>query len=220
MNGSGSRVAVYGIAYCRCVRLLVPVSLCVPRAFGKDRRRARGCLWIPVATPPSSTMTLRDSHRGEPMGIRATRAIAACAAASPLPCHLRKCAASSAPSAPPRTTRHRGTWHRPSPRSSPDGTWAPVNAGSSGFTAVNRSPSFVAVNSGPAVKREADNGSLTPKSVAEHPANPSAASNGHAVPPMKRAISHESASHAENGEVDANGRRSKRLRKGMLSIFK
>ncbi|RAH85070.1 putative PHD transcription factor [Aspergillus japonicus CBS 114.51] len=78
---------------------------------------------------------------------------------------------------------------------------------SGGFTAVNRSPSFVAVNSAPAVKREADNGSLTPKSVAEHPGN------GHGAPPMKRAISHESGSQTESGELDANGRRSKRLRK-------
>ncbi|PWY79630.1 PLU-1-domain-containing protein [Aspergillus heteromorphus CBS 117.55] len=88
-----------------------------------------------------------------------------------------------------------------------------VNAGSGGFTAVNRSPSFIAVNSGPPVKREVDNGSLTPKSIAEPPPNPSAVSNGHGSQPMKRAISHESGSQPENGEVDANGRRSKRLRK-------
>ncbi|PWY86429.1 PLU-1-domain-containing protein [Aspergillus sclerotioniger CBS 115572] len=91
--------------------------------------------------------------------------------------------------------------------------FTPVNAGSSAFTAVNRSPSFVAVNSAPPVKREVDNGSLTPKSVTEQPVNPNVTSNGHAGQPMKRTISHDSGSHTENGEVDANGRRSKRLRK-------
>ncbi|PYH69308.1 putative PHD transcription factor (Rum1) [Aspergillus vadensis CBS 113365] len=126
--------------------------------------------------------------------------------------------APSNPVAPPSAAKEvEATPEKPTPPIEPArpiaSGFTPVNAGSSGFTAVNRSPSFVAVNSGPAVKREADNGSLTPKSIAEHPANPSAASNGHAGPPMKRAISHESASHAENGEVDANGRRSKRLRK-------
>ncbi|KKK14501.1 PHD transcription factor (Rum1) [Aspergillus ochraceoroseus] len=90
-------------------------------------------------------------------------------------------------------------------------SFTPVNAG--GFTAVNRSPSFVAVNSGPTVKREAENDHLTPKSVAEHPQTSTPLSNGHGSQPMKRGISHESGSQTENGEVDANGRRSKRLRK-------
>ncbi|THC90146.1 hypothetical protein EYZ11_010400 [Aspergillus tanneri] len=88
--------------------------------------------------------------------------------------------------------------------------FTPVNAGS-GFTAVNQSPSFVAVNSGPTVKREAENGSLTPKSVAEHPPTSTPVSNGHGHP-MKRAISHESGSQTDNCD-DPNGRRSKRLRK-------
>ncbi|KAG2415859.1 hypothetical protein HFD88_007051 [Aspergillus terreus] len=87
--------------------------------------------------------------------------------------------------------------------------FTPVNV-SSGFTAVNRSPSFVAVNSGPPVKREADNGSMTPKSIAEHPSS-TPVSNGHGSQQMKRAIS-ESGSQTENGD-DPNGRRSKRLRK-------
>ncbi|KAK1144338.1 hypothetical protein N8T08_005490 [Aspergillus melleus] len=89
--------------------------------------------------------------------------------------------------------------------------FTPVNA-SSGFTAVNQSPSFVAVNSAPQVKRETENGSLTPKSVAEHPATSTPVSNGHGSHPVKRAISHESGSQTDNGD-DPNGRRSKRLRK-------
>lgn len=95
--------------------------------------------------------------------------------------------------------------------------FTPVNANPGGFTAVNKSPSFVAVNNGPTatVKQEAENGNLTPKSIADHP-SATPASNGHGI---KRAISHDSltgGSQTENGDPDANGRRSKRLRKGML----
>lgn len=107
-----------------------------------------------------------------------------------------------------------------------------VNANPGGFTAVNKSPSFVAVNSGqsPAVKREPENGTPTPKSVAEHSSKrdsvdrrqsgtgSSPAVNGHGSHPLKRAVSHDSltgGSQTENGEADAGGRRSKRLRKGM-----
>ncbi|KAL2825965.1 PLU-1-like protein-domain-containing protein [Aspergillus cavernicola] len=86
-----------------------------------------------------------------------------------------------------------------------------VNAG--GFTAVNRSPSFIAVNSVPPVKREVEHESLTPKSVAEHPQDSTPVPNGHDGQSMKRAISTESGSQGEAGELDANGRRSKRLRK-------
>ncbi|EAW14763.1 putative PHD transcription factor (Rum1) [Aspergillus clavatus NRRL 1] len=88
-----------------------------------------------------------------------------------------------------------------------------VNASTGGFTAVNRSPSFVAVNSGPVVKRETENGSLTPQSVAEHPQSSTPVPNGHGGHPMKRAISHDSGSQTEGAETDASGRRSKRLRK-------
>ncbi|EAW24294.1 putative PHD transcription factor (Rum1) [Aspergillus fischeri NRRL 181] len=91
--------------------------------------------------------------------------------------------------------------------------FTPVNAGGGGFTAVNRSPSFVAVNSGPVVKKEAETGSLTPQSVAEHPQSSTPVPNGNGSHPMKRAISHESGSQTEGGETDASGRRSKRLRK-------
>ncbi|KAJ9264633.1 transcriptional regulator family: ARID/BRIGHT [Paecilomyces variotii] len=92
--------------------------------------------------------------------------------------------------------------------------FTPVNANPGGFTAVNKSPSFVAVNNGPTatVKQEAENGNLTPKSIADHP-SATPASNGHGI---KRAISHDSltgGSQTENGDPDANGRRSKRLRK-------
>jgi histone demethylase JARID1 len=89
-----------------------------------------------------------------------------------------------------------------------------VNAGGGGFTAVNRSPSFVAVNSGPVVKKEAETGSLTPQDVAEHPQSSTPVPNGNGSHPMKRAISHESGSQTEGGETDGSGRRSKRLRKG------
>lgn len=100
----------------------------------------------------------------------------------------------------------------PAPRPVASG-FTPVNAG--GFTAVNRSPSFVAVNSGgPTVKRETENGSMTPQSVAEHPQNSTPVPNGNGTHPMKRAISQDSGSQTENGDTDANGRRSKRLKKG------
>lgn len=103
----------------------------------------------------------------------------------------------------------------------PTSGFTAVNANPGGFTAVNKSPSFVAVNSGqsPAVKREPENGALTPKSVAEHSSKrDSPAVNGNGSHPLKRAISHDSltgGSQTENGEGDAGGRRSKRLRKGM-----
>ncbi|OJJ33001.1 hypothetical protein ASPWEDRAFT_174428 [Aspergillus wentii DTO 134E9] len=100
----------------------------------------------------------------------------------------------------------------PAPRPVASG-FTPVNSG--GFTAVNRSPSFVAVNSsGPTVKRETENGSMTPQSVAEHPQNSTPVPNGNGTHPMKRAISQDSGSQTENGDTDANGRRSKRLKKG------
>ena len=94
--------------------------------------------------------------------------------------------------------------------------FTPVNA-TSGFTPVNRSPSFVAVNSGTPVKREAENGSLTPHSVAEHQSTSTPAPNGHGGQQMKRAASHDGGSQPENGDADGgSGRRSKRLKKGML----
>ncbi|KAL3491276.1 PLU-1-like protein-domain-containing protein [Aspergillus germanicus] len=100
----------------------------------------------------------------------------------------------------------------PTPPPRPIATgFTPVNTG--GFTAVNQSPSFIAVNSAPPVKRETEHESLTPKSVAEHPKDATPVSNGHGAQSMKRAISTESGSQAEAGELDANGRRSKRLRK-------
>jgi histone demethylase JARID1 len=76
-----------------------------------------------------------------------------------------------------------------------------------------------------------ENGASTPKDVAEHSAVSSGnildhrqpglapAVNGHGQRPLKRAFSHDSltgSSQTENGDVDgANGRRSKRLKKGM-----
>ncbi|KAL5338102.1 PLU-1-like protein-domain-containing protein [Aspergillus crustosus] len=86
-----------------------------------------------------------------------------------------------------------------------------VNAG--GFTAVNRSPTFIAVNSAPPVKREVELESMTPKSVSEFPKDSTPVSNGHSSHSVKRAISSESRSQAEADELDANGRRSKRLKK-------
>ncbi|KAL1970783.1 hypothetical protein VTN77DRAFT_2617 [Rasamsonia byssochlamydoides] len=97
-----------------------------------------------------------------------------------------------------------------------------VNSKPGGFTPVNRSPSFAAVNSGPQVKRETENGTPTPKTIAPHPGGDSAdakqtgtnsAANGH---PLKRAISQDSLAgspQAETGDTESSGRRSKRLRK-------
>ncbi|RDW93112.1 putative PHD transcription factor (Rum1) [Aspergillus mulundensis] len=84
-----------------------------------------------------------------------------------------------------------------------------VNTG--GFTAVNRSPSFIAVNSAPPLKRDPELEIATPKSVSEYATDLTPFSNGHGS--VKRAISTESGSQADAGELDANGRRSKRLKK-------
>ncbi|KAF9883963.1 hypothetical protein FE257_002645 [Aspergillus nanangensis] len=135
---------------------------------------------------------------------------------TPKPSHATP--APPAPPAPPPPNEVEATPEKPTPPVEPIAPrpvasgFTPVNAGS-GFTAVNhQSPSFVAVNSGPTVKRETDNGSLTPKSIAEQPSNSTPVPNGHGGHQMKRAISHESGSQTENGD-DPNGRRSKRLRK-------
>ncbi|KAL4804876.1 PLU-1-like protein-domain-containing protein [Aspergillus unguis] len=88
--------------------------------------------------------------------------------------------------------------------------FTPVNAG--GFTAVNKSPSFMAVNNTPSMKPEPENEVPTPKSVPEFSKDSTPISNGQST---KRAISTESGSQAE-GELDANGRRSKRLKKDTI----
>ena len=93
--------------------------------------------------------------------------------------------------------------------------FTPVNASAGGFTAVNHSPGFVPVN-GPPIKREGENGVSTPKSVAEHPSYSTPIANGQSGPSVKRAISHESSSQAENGDDGGSGRRSKRLKKGRI----
>ena len=88
--------------------------------------------------------------------------------------------------------------------------FTPVNPG--GFTAVNNSRSFAAVNNGLPVKGEPGNGSLAPRFIEHHPAPAATNGNGHL---MKRAASDEG-SQTENGDDDAeNGRRSKRVKKGM-----
>lgn len=104
-----------------------------------------------------------------------------------------------------------------------------VNAG--GFTAVNASPAlpngFSAINAPNGVHRETANGQPTPQRPNEGPFGPS-----HDVPdlrpsaitgspfanapshnPLKRQLSHDHDSGA-NGDSDAAGRRSKRLKKG------
>jgi histone demethylase JARID1 len=103
----------------------------------------------------------------------------------------------------------------PPPRPTPSG-FTPVNAGATGFTAVNHSPSFATVNNNPTIKHEGENGTSTPQSIAEqHCSTPVA--NGDSANPAKRAISHDSASQAESGDADGgSGRRSKRLKKDSL----
>lgn len=102
----------------------------------------------------------------------------------------------------------------PPPRPAASG-FTPVNAGAGGFTAVNHSPGFTSVNNGPAIKREGENGTSTPKSVSEHPSHSTPVPNGQGGQSVKRAISHESGSQGENGDDEGSGRRSKRLKKGM-----
>ncbi|KAJ5108647.1 hypothetical protein N7456_005322 [Penicillium angulare] len=111
----------------------------------------------------------------------------------------------------------------PTPNSRPLPTgFTPVNAAANGFTAVNhhspavaQSPGFAAVNNGPAIKHEGENGISTPKSVSEHPPHSTPIPNGQAGQPMKRAMSHDSASPGNDGEDGGSGRRSKRLKKDM-----
>ena len=91
--------------------------------------------------------------------------------------------------------------------------FTPVNAG--GFTAVNQSPSFLAVNNGPSVKREPENGSAISQGVAEHSQRSTPVANGHVDNGVKRGVSHDSASQTGNGDADdGSGRRSKRAKKG------
>ncbi|KAJ5182958.1 hypothetical protein N7492_000574 [Penicillium capsulatum] len=100
----------------------------------------------------------------------------------------------------------------PPPRPAAPG-FTSVNA-AGGFTAVNHSPSFTPVNNGPVIKNEGENGTSTPKSVTEHPSHSTPAPNGDLASHVKRAISHDSSSQAENGDNDGgSGRRSKRLKK-------
>ena len=124
------------------------------------------------------------------------------------------------------------------PRSITSSGFTAVNTG--GFTPVNLTPaSFQAVNSTTALKREAENGTSTPRQLGESPMNStkntpdfpnpivcaSHLTNGHTSNPLKRTISHDSitggGSSTEsviNGDCDGqNGRRSKRQKKGTVS---
>ena len=104
----------------------------------------------------------------------------------------------------------------PTPPSRPPTTgFTPVNTSGGGFTAVNHSASFATVNNGPTIKHEGENGTSTPKSVAEHSSHMTPVPNGEAGQPLKRAISHDSSSQADNGDDGGSGRRSKRLKKGI-----
>jgi len=106
----------------------------------------------------------------------------------------------------------------PTPPPRPSG-FTPVNAAATGFTAVNHSPGFATVNNGPAIKHEGENGTSTPQSIAEQRRSTPMA-NGEAGNTAKRAISHDSASQTENGDADGgSGRRSKRLKKGISTLF-
>lgn len=96
--------------------------------------------------------------------------------------------------------------------------FTPVNANSGGFTAVNQAPSFVAVNNGPPVKREPENGTAISQGVAEHSQSSTPVPNGHGENGSKRGASLDSNSQTENGDDGGSGRRSKRLKKGMFSI--
>jgi [histone H3]-trimethyl-L-lysine4 demethylase len=119
----------------------------------------------------------------------------------------------------------------------PTGTsgFTAVNAKPGGFTPVNQSPSFVAVNAAPQVKKEMDSGTPTPRladtplssrpdSVDQKPGHSSTpVVNGNGARALKRAISHDSlggSSQNEGADGDsANSRRSKRLRKGKIQFF-
>lgn len=124
------------------------------------------------------------------------------------------------------------------PRSITSSGFTAVNTG--GFTPVNLTPaSFQAVNSpSTASKREAENGTSTPRQLGENPMNStkntpdfpnpiisaSHLTNGHTSNPLKRTISHDSLNGGGssnesgiNGDCDGqNGRRSKRQKKGKV----
>lgn len=104
------------------------------------------------------------------------------------------------------------------PSRPPPSGFTAVNA-SGGFTAVNQSPSFAAVNNnGPPVKREPENGStIISQGVADHSQSATPVPNGQGDNGVKRGVSLDSSSQADSGDADGgSGRRSKRLKKGML----
>ncbi|KAJ5995617.1 hypothetical protein N7481_002594 [Penicillium waksmanii] len=70
----------------------------------------------------------------------------------------------------------------------------------------------------PPIKHEGENGASTPQSVSEHPSHSTPVPNGQYDQQMKRAISHESSSQAENGDDGGSGRRSKRLKKDVPNV--
>ena len=94
---------------------------------------------------------------------------------------------------------------------------APQTSIGFGFTAVNKGPGFVVVNNAPPPVKKTDSDSPTPKSVPELRPTSDVTTNGHSDHPIKRAPSRDSST--DNGDVDDNnnGRRSKRLKKGMSS---
>ena len=134
---------------------------------------------------------------------------------------------------------NRNTPYTEPPRSITSSGFTAVNTG--GFTPVNLTPaSFQAVNSAStALKREAENGTSTPRQLGESPMNStknmpdfpnpivcaSHLTNGHTSNPLKRTISHDSlnggGSSTESGIIGdgdgQNGRRSKRQKKGTVS---
>lgn len=120
-----------------------------------------------------------------------------------------------------KTNDASGKQTSPQLNSQPAGTgFTAVNSNSgNGFVAVNQTPPAPMVNNAPAVKREIENGSPAPRSVAEHPPTSTPISNGNGSHPLKRGVSRDSTSggsQTENGEDGGSGRRSKRLKKGMF----
>jgi histone demethylase JARID1 len=105
------------------------------------------------------------------------------------------------------------------PRPAAPGFTSVNNVGLGGFTAVNRSP-FNLVNNGPPIKREGENGVSGPQVDPEQPLI-STPVNGEKEEPLKRSISHDESSLADNGDDEdgENGRRSKRLKRGTILPF-
>lgn len=166
-------------------------------------------------TPSPGPSPMKKAHQGSPNGVYESPAARASAA-------LNASLLDATPPVPEATP----------PRAPVSSGFTAVNAG--GFTAVNAQPmssSFSAVNHTNSTPRDSDTAHSTPQPPSASPLasatgtpdiRPSALgsgalSNGQAFGQLKRHLSQDEDS-AANGDSDAAGRRSKRLKKGTVAL--